>query len=330
MVACDSWGMRADRLLTLVGLLRRHGRLSAADLARRLEVTPRTVMRDLEALSSAGVPVYAERGRAGGYSLLPGYRPDAESLTADEARALFVAGGGQVADALGLGDAFGQALRKLATGLPETQVGAVGRTLDRIVVDPGGWGGFAQHPAALAGLFEAVQRDVRVRLDYRALSSGQGGRRTVDPWGLVLAGPTWYLVAAHRGRPHTYRVSRIVSFGLTDTPARRPARLDLRATWQELRAAWQDRPGHTITLRVERTQGDLAVRQLQFVLQRPAAVADDGEGHVRIVADVGTLRGAVGVLLGFGDWVEVLDPPELRDLMVEVAREVLGVYRSEP
>lgn len=168
----------------------------------------------------------------------------------------------------------------------------------------------------------------RVRIDYRALSSGEGGRRTVDPWGLVLAWPTWYLLAAHRGRPHTYRVSRIASFELTQTPARRPARLDLQATWRHLRSAWQDRPGHTIELRVEREQADLVQRQLQFILQRQPAVADDGPRHRRIRAEVSTLRGAVGVLLGFGTWVEVLDPPALRDLMADVSRQVVALYQA--
>lgn len=319
--------MRADRLLSIVGLLRHHGRLSAAELARRLEVAPRTILRDIDALSGAGVPVYAERGRAGGFSLLPGYRPDAEALTAEESRALFVAGGAQVADALGLGGALTEAMRKLATGLPDDQAGDVGHTLDRIVVDPDGWGGAVAHPEALGLVFDAVQRDRRLLLDYRALSSGQGGRRTVDPWGLVLAGPTWYLLAAHRGRPHTYRVSRIESVEVLEAPAVRPARLDVREAWRTLRDAWQERPGHRIVLLVDRDQADLAVRQLGFILQRPALREDageDGRDRVRITADVTTLRGAVGVLLGFGSWLEAVEPPELRALMREVAEEVLG------
>lgn len=318
--------MRADRLLTLVGLLRQHGRLSAAELARRLEVTPRTVIRDIEALSLAGVPVFAERGRAGGYALAPGYTPDAEALTPDEARALFVAGGGQVADALGLGPAFAQGLRKLATGLPDAEAGAVGRTLDRIVIDPGGWSGKSAPVGALDELFEAVWSDRRLWIDYEALASGQGGRRTVDPWGLVLAGPTWYLVAAHRGRPHTFRVSRIRSFRVLEEAARRPARLDLRATWQELRSAWQEQPAYAVRIRVPREHVPITLRQIEFVARRPPVVEDGADGAAVVRVDVGTLRGAVGVLLGLGDWVEVLEPDDLRDQMAEVAARVGTLY----
>lgn len=323
--------MRADRLLALMGLLRQHDRLSATELARRLDVSSRTVLRDLDALSLAGVPVYAERGRSGGFSLLAGYRPDVEDLSGEEARALFVAGGAGVADALGLGDAFTQALRKLSTGMPEHQIGQVGHAMERIVIDPGGWGGSVRHPPALTTAFDAVQRDQRLLIHYHAVSSGQGGRRTVDPWGIVLAGTTWYLIAAHRGRPHTYRISRIERAEIMPAPVRRPARLDLLATWQELRDRWQERPSYPIELRVERAQADLVLRQLRFVLRGEPAVdeighhtGDEETDQLRIRAEVTTLRGVVGMLLGFGAWVQVIEPPELRALMRQVAHEVLA------
>lgn len=318
--------MRADRLLTLVGLLRQHGRLSAAELARRLEVTRRTVMRDIEALSAAGVPVYAEQGRSGGYSLLPGYRPDAESLTPDEARALFVAGGGQIADALGLGPAFTQGLRKLATGLPDAEAGSVGHVLDRVVIDPGGWSGSVAEVDLLREVFDAVESDRRLWIDYRALASGHGGRRTVDPWGLVLAGPTWYLVAAHRGRPHTYRVSRIAELKVLDEPVRRPAKLDLRAVWGELRSSWQDQAGFEVVVKVPQRYLALTLRQVEFVARRPPVVEEVDGDDVLVRLEVGTLRGAAGVLLGMGDWVEVLSPVELRTEMATVASGVVRLY----
>lgn len=317
--------MRADRLLAVVALLRQHGRLSASELARRLEVTPRTVVRDIDVLSAAGVPVYAERGRAGGYALLPGYRPDVEELQPDEARALFVAGGSSTADALGLGEAFGRALRKISSGMPQSHADEVGHALDRIVIDPGGWGGHVTQPPALRTVTSAVQHDRRLRIDYRAVSSGHGGRRTVDPWGLVLAGTTWYLVAAHRGRPHTYRVSRIESCEVLAEPARRPARIDLLATWQEIRQRWNERPAEEIVVRARGDQAELVQRSLRIVLMAPPELSPDGEDML-IRARVHSLRGSVGVLLGFGNWVEVLEPPELRTLMSEVAEEALALY----
>lgn len=319
--------MRADRLLTLLGLLRAHGRLSAGELARRLEVTPRTVARDIEALSAAGVPVFAERGRAGGYELLPGYRPDVEHLSAAEARALFVAGGPPVADALGLGHHVSSALRKLATGLPDPQVRSVGALDELIVVDPGGWGGApTRTPEALAHLFEALQAGRRLRVAYRPRGASEANLRTLDPWGLVLAGGTWYLLAAHRGRPHTYRLDRMESVKTLDAAARRPARLDLAREWTELRASWRAQPTHEVTLRVSRPQADLVVRSLGLVLRGEPTRTDDGPDHTAIRAEVTTLRGAVGVLLGFGAWVEVIEPTELRVLMVDIADEARRVY----
>lgn len=305
--------------------------MSATELARRLEVTPRTIMRDIDALSLAGVPVYAERGRNGGYALLPGYRPDAESLRPEEARALFVAGGSTVADALGMGPDFDRALRKLATGLPSEQSREVGQVLQRVVIDPGGWGQRSTgQPSAMAGVVAAVQRDCRLRLSYRSRGATHPKLRTVDPWGLVLAGSTWYLIAAHRGSPHTYRVDRMERAVELDEPSSRPTGLDLLAVWHELRAAWQDRPTQTVRLRVTRAQRDLALRTLEMVVMGEPQASDDGEEHSLITAEVTTLRGVVGLLLGFGAWVEALEPVELRDLMVSVAEETQEVYRQAP
>ncbi|GAB3113640.1 YafY family protein [Janibacter alkaliphilus] len=318
--------MRADRLLQLVGLLRAHERMSAAELARRLEVSPRTVMRDIEALSAAGVPVYAERGRSGGYALLPGYRPDVEELTPGEARALFVAGGPAVAEALGLSGEHEAGLRKLATGLPSHETGRIGRALDRLVVDPGGWSGVRHQPALLRTLAGAVEADRRVRGSYRAASSRWGGRRTLDPWGLVLAGNSWYLVAAHRGRPHTYRVDRFETLEVLDEPCRRPPSVDLLATWREIRDRWQGRPAVRVVLRVRSDQADLARRQLAMVLRGPVESAPDGPEHQRLTAPVGSLRGLAGVLAGFGSWVEVLEPPVAREMMRRVAQETLAAH----
>jgi len=327
----ESGSVRADRLLTVVQLLRQHGRMSAAELARRLEVTPRTVMRDIEALSLAGVPIYAERGRRGGYALLPGYRPAAEDLSPDESGALLLAGGADVAVALGLGESFARAARRLASGLPDAHARQVGHLLDRVVIDPAGWGGAAPHPEFLEVLFDAVRQDRRVRMDYRALSSGRGGRRLVDPWGLVLAGSTWYLIAAHRGSPHTYRLSRIASLTVLPERSRRPDDLDLVATWRDLRAAWNRRPTRPVVLRIRHDQADLAQRTLRMVLVGDPEIEPDDAGRddtVILRGEVTSLRGVVGLVLGFGDWVEVLEPPELRTLMVEIAQEALGVYAA--
>jgi predicted DNA-binding transcriptional regulator YafY len=218
--------MKSDRLLSILLLLQTRGQVPAAELAERLEVSVRTVMRDVEALSAAGVPVYTVRGPHGGIALLPGYRTDVTGLTADEARALFVLlSDGAHAD-LGLGQAFGSALRKLMAALPAPHRPAADLASRRILIDPARWGGRHTTPAPdLSVLQQAVFADRRLRLRYRHGRDSKIRSYTLDPYGLVNKAGTWYLVADHRGSPGLFAILKVgptLTFGLRE--ARSPSK----------------------------------------------------------------------------------------------------------
>ncbi len=209
--------MRADRLLQIILLLQRHPRLSARELAERLEVSTRTVMRDMEALSAAGVPVYTERGRNGGCVLLPGYRADVSGLTPREAQALFAwSGRAALSEELGLRDALQSAMGKLSSTLPLQLQDDAEALSGAIVVDRRRWFAEAEDTGALPALRHAVVGRRRVCLRYASATAGRPVRRTVDPWGLVEQAGRWYLVAAHRGTSRMYRVSRIEQVDVLD------------------------------------------------------------------------------------------------------------------
>lgn len=320
--------MRADRLLQIVHLLRRHGRMSSAELARRLEVTKRTVLRDMDALSAAGIPVYAERGRGGGFALVPGFEPDVEQLTGPEARALFGAGGRGVAEALGLGSSFRSALHKLSTALPDEQHRLVTHVQDRIVLDAGGWHRDPAESTALADIQAAVLDDERIRIRYRSKTAAAPGERTVDPWGLLQVGTTWYLVAAHRGHPRSYRISRISAVRRLGEPSRRPPDLDLRQVWQRMRDDFRRAPSTEIVLRIHGPRLPLVLRSLSVTaLDHPQRVADCPDVHsVR----VRSLEAAAAMLVGFGTEVDVIAPEELRRGIVAIAEEARDHHRGKP
>jgi biotin operon repressor len=194
--------MRSDRLLSILLLLQTRGQLPASELAERLEVSVRTVMRDVEALSAAGVPVYTVRGPHGGIALLPGYRTDVTGLTAEESRALFVLLSGRAHAELGLGQAIGSALRKLMAALPAPYRPDADLASRRILIDPARWREPSLRPAAdLSVLQQAVFADRRLRLRYRHSEDGRVRSYTLDPYGLVNKAGVWYLVADHRGEP---------------------------------------------------------------------------------------------------------------------------------
>jgi predicted DNA-binding transcriptional regulator YafY len=322
--------MRADRLLAMLLLLQSEGRVSAPKLAARLEVSERTVYRDVEALSTAGVPVYTERGRNGGVALLPGHRSDLarfSALNADEARALFALGGRS-----GLDDAaLRSALLKLLAALPEEQRPHVRHGRERVVVDDVGWRRPPEELPQLAPVRDAVWADRRLRLRYRSSEDRQAREYTVDPYGLLQKAGVWYLIAAHRRGPRLFRISRVEAATPTGDPADRPADLDLEALWRRLRADLDAAPAAVpVTLLVR----DPALSRVQRVsaaqLAGPAGEPEPARpGWARLVLPFRALGAARGVLLGFGTEVEILAPDELRAEFVATARAILRLYQDE-
>ncbi|MGM1063721.1 helix-turn-helix transcriptional regulator [Saccharothrix sp. Mg75] len=307
--------MKADRLLSILLLLQTHGRVPAAKLAERLEVSVRTVLRDVEALSSAGVPVYTERGRHGGIALLPGYRTDVTGLTADESRALFVLITGHAHADLGLGRALGSALRKVMAALPAPHREGADRVSRRVLVDPVRWRG--RSTADLDALQDAVFTDRRLRLRYRH-GDGDVRTRTVDPYGLVNKAGVWYLVADHRGAPRMFRADRVVARSVLDEPVRRRD-VELAQVWETLSRRFDDATAAVrVVVRVRRRSFERFVRVHRADLTCPPP--EDGD---RLELAFSSFA-AAQPLLAFGTDVEVVSPVELRDHLVRVAREVVA------
>lgn len=306
-------------------LLRTRGRVPAAELAGRLEVSVRTIYRDVEALSTAGVPVYAERGRHGGIALLPGYRTDVTGLTRDETRALFVlAARGTHAD-LGLDAALASGLRKMMAALPEPYRPAAELTSQRVLVDPARWMSAARPVEHLTTLQAAVFADRRLVLRYRHSGEREVRRYTLDPYGLVHKAGVWYLVADHRGAPRLYRESRVVSATVTDEPVRRRPGAELPELWEGLRAGVEDRrSGVPVRVRVRAAALDRFCGVCASNLTGPPPVAGDAD-HVEVDLTYRAL-GAARMLLAFGADAEVLDPPELRAELAAVAAEASALY----
>ncbi|GHH26433.1 helix-turn-helix transcriptional regulator [Streptomyces rubradiris] len=317
--------MKSDRLLSILLLLQTRGRVPAPELAERLEVSVRTIYRDVEALSAAGVPVYAERGRHGGIGLLAGFRTDVTGLTADESRALFVLAAQGAHAALGLDAALASALRKVMAALPAPHRPAAEVTSRRVLVDATRWKSGPERAVDLAVLQDAVFSDRRLRLRYRHSGEREVRTYTVDPYGLVAKAGVWYLVADRRGRPRLFRADRVRRAWLLDEPVRRRPGVELADAWEELRRRVEEREaGVEVTVRVRRELADMFRRMAAAELT--AELEDDGESPwVTARLAYPALR-AVRQLLVFSDRVEVLDPPEARAELVAGARSVLALY----
>lgn len=322
--------MRADRLLRLLHLLQRHGTLPAARLAELLEVSERTVLRDMDALSAAGVPVLAQRGRGGGCGLVEGYRTDVSGLTTGEAQALFLWGSRETTSELGLGSELGNALAKLAATVPSAAMADADALASVLVVDRRRWFAAVEEVPVLPLLREAAASGRRVRLRY-ASTGGEPTTRTVDPYGLVENAGRWYLLAAHRGQRRTYRVSRIVDATALDEPARRPPDLDLAREWQESRRALEVGEAVVLDVAVDVAALDTFRRLSSFQTvagTRPQDLPPDpdgtGDGRVRLRLTMRARRQAVGLLLTLGGSVELLAPADLRDELVATARDALA------
>ncbi|MFE0800659.1 helix-turn-helix transcriptional regulator [Streptomyces sp. NPDC058812] len=320
--------MRADRLISLVLLLRRRGRLTAATLARELEVSTRTVLRDIEALSAAGVPVYAERGRRGGFALLPDFRTDLTGLQHDEALALLVAGPGRGEQVFGLGSALASAMRKVADALPESHRDTASDAAQRLLVDPET--DLLSHRLVTEELPDPAMIEVRravlvghkLRIHYAA--TGQTPQwRTVDPIGLVTARGRGYLLATRSGTDRTYRLSRVLAAEELPEPAERPNRVDLDRIWRERCARFlSDGDQVSVLVRVDpERREELVSTALAVRAEEP-----DEDGWLRLEVTYQDARHAEWALWQLPTDAEALAPQWLRTSLRNRAAAMVSCY----
>ena len=236
--------MRADRLLSILLLLQVHRRLTARALARRLEVSERTIHRDMEALSAAGIPVYAERGGGGGWSLVEEYRTNLTGLNTAEIQALFVTRPARLLADLGLEQASDAGLIKLQAALPAMQRDDAEYARQRIYVDITGWNRAEESIATLPVLQAAIWQERKLQFTYERGGDCAAVERLVDPLGLVAKGSGWYLVAGEEGEIRSYRVSRVQEAKLIDQPCVRPKGFDLAAYWEQSMISFKDQLPH--------------------------------------------------------------------------------------
>lgn len=321
--------MRADRLVSLVLLLRQRGRLSAGALARELEVSPRTVLRDVEALSTAGVPIYAERGRNGGFALLPGFRTELTGVNHDEALALLVAGSRQGAQAFGLGSGLASAMLKVVDALPPSYRDAATGAAQRLLIDPeidllARRVDVDEPPdGAMTAIRHAVLTGRRVRLRYAREGGGGPAVHTVDPLGLVTVRGHGYLLATRSGADRTYRLSRVRAAEVLDEPAQRPDHLDLDALWRERSAAFRH-GGELLAVRLRLDPArlpELAGTALDVQME---SAPDDG--WLTVLATFQDQRHAEWAMWQLATSAEVLAPIALRDTLRARARALAERY----
>ena len=323
--------MRADRLLSMMMLLQTRGHITARELAERLEVSERTIYRDLEALSISGVPVYTERGPGGGCVLAEGYRTGLTGLTETEVRTLFMSGTPGPLTDLGLGQALEAALLKLLAALPQSHQRNIERARQRIHLDAAAWSYSEETVPHLRTLLEAIWQDSKLRLVYRK-TGGEISQRIVDPLGLVAKATVWYLVATIAGGElRVFRVSRIQEAELTGEFFARSETFDLASYWAEacrqFESTWLRY--HT-TLRFSRN----IISELPFIFGEgittliEQARPPDAEGWLTLKLSFESFETARTRVLGLGTDVEVLEPPELRTSIIQFATGIMAFYEQ--
>ncbi|MFD7552527.1 helix-turn-helix transcriptional regulator [Streptomyces sp. NPDC059816] len=314
--------MRTDRLVAVLLLLQRREQVTAAEVARELEVSERTARRDLDALAMAGVPLYSLQGRSGGWRLVGGARTDLSGLTASEARALFlVAGPASTAT-----PTVKAALRKLVQALPEPFRLQAEAAASSLVTDPQRWGASRieqRPPRFLDALQDAVIRGVQVRLGY-VDGKGVETERTVHPLGIVAKGPSWYLVSHTEAGRRTFRIDRVSSADPTDDPVHRPEDFDLAESW------------HEIADEIERRRAPLEIQALcephgMYLLRmmlgsRLQVGGSTTDGRIEVLIRGHNEYALAGELAGLVEWLEVTGPPGVRDQLASIGTALVERY----
>ena len=319
--------MRADRLFSIVLLLQAHHQMTARDLASRLEVSERTIHRDMEALSGAGIPVVAARGLGGGWSLLGEYRTSLTGLTEPEIQSLFVTTPAKVLTDLRLEKAADGALLKLLASLPTTFRRGAERARQRIHVDVSGWSRREEAVPFLPILQEALWLERKLQISYERGPDCEAVQRLIAPFGLVAKGSAWYLVGAVDGQVRNYRVSRITHAEVLNEHAEIPADFELATFWQQSATVFRSNvPNYVAQFWV----APEVLLRLNFA-GRFARVTEtdetDARGWRKVVVGFDVEEMACEYAVSFGPNLEVIQPLSLREKVIDMAQATLNFYR---
>ncbi len=323
--------MRGDRLMRIVLLLQSRGRMSTRELADELEVTTRTVSRDLEAIGQSGIPIVAHRGRFGGWSLMEGYRSGLTGMTPDEAAALLLrASSGPLRD-VGLGGHYEAALQKLRAAYPEPERQGADFLRRRLLIDESSWHTrAAATPEALAVCQEAVWEERLLAFDYAKdeARASKDQSRLVEPLGLVVKRGVWYLAAKDGAPIKTFRVSNMLNIRLSEKSFAYPEQFDLAAYWQDSLRTFPDRLPHYEVSCIMTAEVLQAFREERYVrVLRADPIVD---GQYEVAADLATPEFALRLVLGFGASVRVIQPLAFVEAVAAEAEKVREMYRIPP
>jgi predicted DNA-binding transcriptional regulator YafY len=324
--------MRASRLVSLLLLLQTRGRMTAQQLADELEVSVRTIYRDVESLHEAGIPLYGDAGPAGGYQLLAGYRTRLTGLSANEAEAMFLAALPGPAAELGLGSVMAAAQLKVKAAMPPELADRSGRIQERFLLDAPGWYDDGDTSRFLPAVAEAVWNQHRIRVLYRRWTEPTEVERTLSPYGIVLKTGKWYSVAESAGRVNTFRVNQILELTALDTEHfERPADFDLAAYWSQEVTEFRSRliQGKAIIRLSPAGRRRLEEVMAADVVKAVDATAEDDcdrDGWIKATVPIESMTHAHGEFLKLGAGVEVVAPPELRDRIAETAAGLARMY----
>jgi predicted DNA-binding transcriptional regulator YafY len=314
--------VKASRLMSALMLLQAHGQLSSRELAERLEISPRTVHRDMEALCVAGVPLSALRGAQGGWRLEKGWRTQVPGLDEPELRALLMTQPRALGDPR-LAAAAERAFGKLMAALPVSMRQQAAAMRERLHVDHTGWNPSSEDLSMLPVVQDAVARDCRLTFGYTR-ADGETAPRTVDPLGLVAKGSTWYLVARSANGLRTYRVSRMQTVTVLATSFERPAKFSLSEYWRESTAQLQQRrQSYEVTFLLDPKAAG-SMRRWMDTVPVESGTAKMPEGWVALRVGFENEDQARFVTLGFGPRARIMQPTELRERVLADARAIAG------
>ena len=320
--------MRASRLLSILTTLQAKGHVTAQALADECDVSLRTIYRDVDALSAAGIPIYSLQGSSGGYRLLDGYRVRLNGLSPTEAEALFLAGLTRQAADLGMGAAAASARTKLLAALPEAMRSGAMKT--RFHFDAPAWFAEAETLDHLPAVADAVWNQHPIRMLYQSRKAG--GMRRVEPLGVVLKGGVWYLIARAKAEIRTFRISRISQMTVLDDRFDYPDGFDLEGYWTESTRRYEDglHPNQA-EIRLSPLGLDMMEDVLPPAVRTGAVIAGhaDADGWRRVTLSVGSVANAALDLLRFGANAEVISPAELRTQMAEIAGALSRIYARD-